>query len=339
MPGTVLVTGGAGYIGSHTVVQLLKAGATVVIFDNFCNSSRVVIDRIESITGRRPYLIDGDIRDREALQQAFLSHSISAVVHFAGLKAVGESEEKPLKYYDNNVIGSLILFDEMSKAGVHNLVFSSSATVYGDPGCVQYREDTPLAPINVYGRTKLMVEHILRDLRKTAPGWRIAILRYFNPIGAHESGLIGEDPCGTPNNLMPYIAQVAVGKREKLSIFGNDYPTLDGTGLRDYIHVEDLAAGHLAALKALQFRDEIITVNLGTGHPYSVLEMIAAFEEVSGKNIPYEFVVRRPGDLAQYFADPSLAKEVLGWEAEHSIKRMCRDTWLWQSNNPNGFSS
>ncbi len=227
----------------------------------------------------------------------------------------------------------------MSKAGVHNLVFSSSATVYGDPGYVQYRENAPLTPINVYGRTKLMVEDILRDLKKTAPIWRIAILRYFNPVGAHESGLIGEDPCGPPNNLMPYIAQVAVGKREKLSIFGNDYPTPDGTGLRDYIHVEDLAAGHLAALRTLQLRDEIVSVNLGTGHPYSVLEMIAAFEEVSGINIPYQFVSRRPGDLAQYFADPSLAKEVLGWEAKHSIKRMCRDTWLWQSNNPNGFSS
>ena len=250
-PGTILVTGGTGYIGSHTVVQLLDAGASVVIIDNLCNSKRKVIDRIEAITGKRPEFVEGDIRDRKVLQETFRQYPIDAVMHFAGLKAVGESEAEPFKYFDNNVTGSIVLFDEMARAGIRTLVFSSSATVYGDPGYAQYREDTPLAPINVYGRTKLMVEDILRELHRTQPEWRIALLRYFNPVGAHESGLIGEDPSGIPNNLMPFIAQVAVGQREKLMVFGNDYPTPDGTGLRDYIHVEDLAAGHLAALRVL----------------------------------------------------------------------------------------
>lgn len=337
MSAKVLVTGGAGYIGSHTVVRLLNAGVAVIIFDNLCNSKRIVIDRIEAITGRRPDFVEGDIRDRESLQQVFKDHSISGVIHFAGLKAVGESEAEPLRYFDNNVSGSIILFEEMARAGVHTLVFSSSATVYGDPGFVQYREDTPLAPVNVYGRGKLMVEEILRDLKKAQPQWRIALLRYFNPVGAHESGLIGEDPSGIPNNLMPFIAQVAVGKREKLAVFGNDYPTPDGTGLRDYIHVEDLASGHLAALDVLRQGPRLITINLGTGRPCSVLEMTAAFERASGKSIPYQIVSRRAGDLAEYYAEPSLAKEVLGWTAQLDIDRMCLDTWRWQKNNPEGY--
>lgn len=334
---TVLVTGGTGYIGSHTVVQLLNAGMDIVIFDNLCNSNRIVVDRIEAITGRRPDFVEGDIRDRMALRQVLHNYSINAVIHFAGLKAVDESEATPLKYYDNNVTGSLILFEEMAKAGVHNLVFSSSATVYGAHGIVQYREEMPLAPVNVYGRTKLMVEDILRDLSKSQSKWRIALLRYFNPVGAHESGLIGEDPSGIPNNLMPFIAQVAMGKREKLQVFGNDYPTPDGTGLRDYIHVEDLAAGHLAALEILRQEATIITINLGTGRPYSVLEMIATFERVSGKHIPYQMAARRLGDLAEYYAEPSLALKVLGWTAKYDIDRMCQDTWRWQKNNPEGY--
>lgn len=334
---TVLVTGGAGYIGSHTTVQLLNAGVHVVIFDNLCNSKRKVIDRIETLTARRPEFVKGDIRNRKALQQTFQRYAIDAVIHFAGLKAVGESESEPLKYYNNNVAGSLTLFDEMEKAGVRTLVFSSSATVYGNPGFSQYRENTPLAPVNVYGRTKLMVEDFLRDLKKAQPIWRTALLRYFNPVGAHESGLLGEDPSGIPNNLMPFIAQVAVGKRTKLSVFGDDYPTPDGTGLRDYIHVEDLAAGHLAALTALQQKEDIITVNLGTGRPYSVLEMIAAFEKASGKPVPYQIVTRRPGDLAEYYAEPSLAREILGWESRYDIDRICQDIWRWQKNNPDGY--
>ena len=337
MKGKVLVAGGAGYIGSHTVVQLLEAGFSVVVFDNLSNSSRAVIDRIFKLTGKELDFVEGDIRDRSAIRNTFQDHSIGAVMHFAGLKAVGESESEPLKYYDNNVSGSIVLFEEMMRAGVHTIVFSSSATVYGDPGYSQYREDTPLAPVNVYGRTKLMVEDILRDLKKSEPSWRIALLRYFNPVGAHKSGLIGENPAGIPNNLMPFISQVAVGKRQKLSVFGNDYPTPDGTGLRDYIHVEDLAAGHLAALSALGNAASLVAVNLGTGRPYSVLEMINAFEKASGKHVPYELVRRRAGDLAEYYAAPSLAKDILGWEARYDIDRMCEDTWRWQVNNPNGY--
>jgi UDP-glucose 4-epimerase len=334
----ILVTGGAGYIGSHTVVQLLKAGFSVVVFDNLSNSSRVVIDRIFTLTGKQVDFVEGDIRDRMSLRHSLQDRSISAVIHFAGLKAVGESEAQPLKYYDNNVSGSVILFEEMMRAGVHTLVFSSSATVYGDPGYSQYRENTPVAPINVYGKTKLMVEDILRDLKKAQPSWRIALLRYFNPVGAHVSGLIGEDPAGIPNNLMPYIAQVAVGKRQKLSVFGGDYPTPDGTGLRDYIHVEDLAAGHLAALHKLsEHETSLITVNLGTGRPYSVLEMVSAFEKAAGKPVPFEMVERRPGDLAEYYADPTLAKQLLGWEAKLGIDKMCEDSWRWQLNNPSGY--
>ena len=337
MGGKILVTGGVGYIGSHTVVKLLEASFPVVIFDNLSNSCRSVLDRIVKLTGKHPEFIEGDIRDRGALRNTFEKYSISAVIHFAGLKAVGESEAQPLRYYENNVSGSVVLFEEMARAGVKTVVFSSSATVYGDPGYVQYREDTPLAPVNVYGRTKLMVEDILRDIKKAEPSWRIALLRYFNPVGAHVSGVIGEDPSGIPNNLMPFIAQVAVGKREKLSVFGGDYPTPDGTGRRDYIHVEDLAAGHLAALnKLIDSYDSLITVNLGAGRPYSVLEMVRAFERASGKPVSFEIVDRRTGDLAEYYADPKLAKNILGWEAQLGIDRMCKDTWRWQSNTPNG---
>jgi UDP-glucose 4-epimerase len=334
--GRILVPGGAGYIGSHTVVQLHEAGFPVVLFDNFSNSRRSVLDRIIMLTGKHPEVIEGDIRDRSALRNAFENYSINAVIHFAGLKAIGESEALPLKYYDNNVSGSVVLFEEMARAGVQTVVFSSSATVYGDPGYAQYREDTPLAPVNVYGRTKLMVENILRDLKRAQPAWRIALLRYFNPVGAHFSGMIGEDPSGGPNNLMPFIAQVATRRREKLSVFGGDYPTPDGTGRRDYIHVEDLAAGHLAALTHLSNNpDAFITVNLGTGRPYSVLEMVRAFEKASGEPIPLEITDRRIGDLAEYYADPTLAKSILGWEAQLGIERMCKDTWRWQQNiNP-----
>lgn len=333
----ILVTGGTGYIGSHTVVQLLEAGNQVVILDNLCNSKREVVNRIEQITGKRPDLVVGDIRDRAILRSLFANQAIDAVIHFAGLKAVGESVAEPLKYYDNNVSGSVVLFEEMARANVKTLVFSSSATVYGDPGVVQYTEDLPLKPVNVYGRTKLMVEDMLRDLKHADPAWRIALLRYFNPVGAHESGLIGEDPSGIPNNLMPFVAQVAVGKRRKLQVFGNDYPTPDGTGKRDYIHVDDLAAGHLAALKVLNESPETVTVNLGTGRPYSVLEMINAFANASGKPVPYEIAPRRAGDLPEYYAEPSLAKQLLGWAAQHDIDRMCADTWRWQSMNPLGF--
>lgn len=331
--GTILVTGGTGYIGSHTVVQLLEAGNRVIILDNLCNSKFEVVNRIEKITGCRPEFVMGDIRVRGVLRSLFNAQRIDAVIHFAGLKAVGESEVEPLKYYDNNVSGSVVLFEEMARAGVKTLVFSSSATVYGDPGVVQYTEDLPMRPVNVYGRTKLMVEDVLRDLKKSDTAWRVALLRYFNPVGAHESGLIGEDPSGTPNNLMPFVAQVAAGKRAKLAVFGDDYPTPDGTGKRDYIHVDDLAAGHLAALKMLNESPETLTVNLGTGHPTSVLEMVNAFTAASGKSVAYEIAPRRTGDLPEYYADPSLAKHLLGWEARYDIDRMCRDTWRWQSNN------
>ena len=336
----ILVTGGTGYIGSHTVVQLLEAAdkvAKVIILDNLCNSKREVVNRIEQITGKRPDLVIGDIRDRATLRSLFANHKIDAVIHFAGLKAVGESVAEPLKYYDNNVSGSVVLFEEMARANIKTLVFSSSATVYGDPASVPIREDFPLRATNPYGQSKLMVEGILADLYKADPSWAIACLRYFNPVGAHESGLIGEDPRGIPNNLMPFIAQVAVGKREKLQVFGNDYPTPDGTGVRDYIHVDDLAAGHLAALNALQ-QPGLVTVNLGTGRGYSVLEMIKAFEAASGKSVPYDIVARRPGDIAACYADPSLAKQLFGWEAQRDINRMCADAWCWQSTNPLGLA-
>jgi len=333
----ILVTGGAGYIGSHTVVQLLEHGHDVLIFDNFSNSSPAVLERIKTITGRAPGLIRGDIRDAESLRHAFSEFPISAVIHFAGLKAVGESVEQPLRYYDNNVVGSLRLFEAMAAANVNQLVFSSSATVYGDPASVPIREDFPLSATNPYGRSKLMIEEMLRDIAHAQPAWKIALLRYFNPVGAHPSGSIGEDPQGIPNNLLPYIAQVAVGRRTELNVFGNDYPTPDGTGVRDYIHVLDLAAGHLAALNALKSNTGVLTVNLGTGCGYSVLEVIQAFEKASGRPVPYRIAPRRPGDIASCYADPSHAKALLGFEARRGIDEMCADAWRWQENNPMGY--
>ena len=326
----ILVTGGAGYIGSHTVVELMADGHDVFIIDNLCNSKASVIDRIERIAGRRPGFAPIDVRDRAALRRLLAEHRFDAVVHFAGLKAVGESVARPLAYYENNVSGSVVLFECLMESGVKTVVFSSSATVYGEPPSVQFREDFPLSPVNPYGRSKLMVEDILRDVAKTDSGWRVALLRYFNPVGAHASGLIGEDPNGMPNNLMPYIAQVAMGKLKELPVYGNDYPTPDGTGVRDYIHVVDLARGHLAALSALRERAGVLTVNLGTGRGYSVLEMVRAFAKASGKAVPHRVVERRAGDLAEYFADPALARKLLGWQAQLGIDAMCADTWRWQ---------
>jgi len=326
----ILVTGGTGYIGSHTVVELMTAGHDVFVIDNLCNSKASVLDRIQRITGRRPEFRQTDVRDRPALRQLFASCRFDAVVHFAGLKAVGESVSKPLEYYDNNVSGSVALFECMGEAGLRTIVFSSSATVYGEPATVPIREDFPLSASNPYGRSKLMVEDILRDMVKADPRWRVALLRYFNPVGAHASGLIGEDPNGIPNNLMPYIAQVAVGRLKEQPVYGNDYPTPDGTGVRDYIHVVDLARGHLAALNALRERPGVLTVNLGTGRGYSVLELVRAFSAASGRPVPYRVVGRRPGDIAQCYTDPSLARETLGWQAELGIDAMCADAWRWQ---------
>lgn len=326
----ILVTGGAGYIGSHTVVELMAVGHEVLIIDNLCNSKVSVLDRIARIAGRRPAFSQVDIRDRSELRKLFLRHRFEAVIHFAGLKAVGESVARPLAYYDNNVNGSVALFECMLEAGLKTLVFSSSATVYGEPATVPIRENFPLSATNPYGRTKLMIEDILRDLVNTDSTLRIALLRYFNPVGAHASGLIGEDPNGVPNNLMPYIAQVAVGKLKELSVYGNDYPTADGTGVRDYIHVVDLARGHLAALGALRAQAGELTVNLGTGRGYSVLEMVRAFAVACGRPVPYRFVGRRPGDIAACYADPSQAGELLGWRAQLGIEAMCADTWRWQ---------
>ena len=331
------MTGGTGYIASHTAVQLIEAGFPFVFFDNLSNSTSKVVGRIEAITGKKVDFIEGDVRDRLSLRAIFESHDISSVMHFAGLKAVGESQQHPLKYYDHNVLGSIALLDEMARAGVRTLVFSSSATVYGDPGYSQYSEETPTSPLNVYGKTKLTVENILRDLKQADDNWRIAMLRYFNPVGAHASGMLGEHPNGIPDNLMPYIAQVAVGKRERLSIFGDDYATIDGTGARDYVHVDDLAAGHISALRLLQREPDLQVLNLGTGRTYSVLEMVHALERASGRSIPYEVLARRSGDLAQYCAVPDRARQVLGWEARHDCDRMCADVWRWQQNNPNGY--
>jgi len=325
-----LITGGTGYIGSHTVVELMAAGHDVFILDNLCNSKASVLDRIQRIVGRRPRFEQIDVRDRPALRRIFSSHRFDAVVHFAGLKAVGESVEKPLEYYDNNVSGGVALIDCMGEAGLRTIVFSSSATVYGEPAAVPIREDFPRSAGNPYGRSKLMIEDILRDTAAADSAWRIALLRYFNPVGAHSSGLIGESPNGIPNNLMPYIAQVAVGKLKELRVFGDDYPTPDGTGVRDYIHVVDLARGHLAALNALRQRPGVLTVNLGTGRGYSVLEMVRAFAAASGKPVHYRVVGRRPGDIAQCFADPSLARATLGWQAQLGIDAMCADAWRWQ---------
>ncbi len=334
----VLVTGGAGYIGSHTCVELIQAGHEVVILDNLCNSHRAVLGRIARIAGKTPGFVRGDVRDAAALRKAFARRRFDAVIHFAGLKAVGESVEKPLEYYDNNVQGALVLCRAMKEAGVGMLVFSSSATVYGNPSLVPIREDAPLGATNPYGYSKLMVERILGDLAASEPlVWRIALLRYFNPAGAHPSGLIGEDPRGIPNNLLPYVAQVAAGIRERLRVFGNDYPTCDGTGVRDYIHVVDLARGHLAAIETIQREQRGITVNLGTGSGISVLEAVRAFERASGRPVPYQFAARRPGDVAECYADASLAEKTLGWKAALTLEDMCRDAWRWQSMNPHGY--
>lgn len=332
------MTGGAGYIGSHTVVLLVEAGHEVVVLDNFCNASRESIQRVEKIVNQTIELVEGDIRNREDLKAVFEKHTIDAVIHFAGLKAVGESVEFPLKYYDNNVYGTVVLCEVMAQYGCKSIIFSSSATVYGDPHTTPITEDFPLSATNPYGRSKLMVEEVLRDLYVSDNAWKIVLLRYFNPVGAHISGTIGEDPNGIPNNLMPFIAQTAVGKREFLSVFGNDYNTKDGTGVRDYIHVVDLAEGHLKSLERLENFSEVMTINLGTGNGYSVLDMIKAFEKASGKNVPYQIAPRRAGDIATCFADPSYAKEVLEWEAKKGIDEMCQDTWRWQSKNPSGYN-
>ncbi|MBH9741852.1 UDP-glucose 4-epimerase GalE [Vibrio navarrensis] len=333
----ILVTGGSGYIGSHTCIQMIEAGMTPIILDNLYNSKLLVLDRIQQVTGVRPTFYQGDIRDSVILQTIFTEHHIDGVIHFAGLKAVGESVEKPLMYYDNNVSGTLNLVREMDKAGVKSLIFSSSATVYGDPASVPIREDFPTSATNPYGRSKLMVEECLRDFHNVNPEWSITLLRYFNPVGAHQSGLLGEDPQGIPNNLLPFVAQVAVGRREKLGVFGNDYPTPDGTGVRDYIHVVDLADGHLAALNKVGQQAGLHIFNLGTGQGNSVLEMVAAFEKAAERPIAYEIKPRRAGDIAECWADPSYAAEVLGWKATRSLETMVADTWRWQSNNPNGY--
>lgn len=332
-----LVTGGAGYIGSHTCLELLQAGHEVTVLDNLSNSRQESLRRVQAITGRDIRFIEADLRDRGAVDAALREQPVDAVIHFAGLKAVGESTEKPLDYYSNNVGGTLSLCQAMADAGVKRLVFSSSATVYGDPSSVPIQEHFPLSATNPYGRSKLFIEEILRDLHRSDASWRIALLRYFNPVGAHPSGQIGEDPRGIPNNLMPYVAQVAIGKLPKLRVFGDDYETEDGTGVRDYIHVVDLARGHLKALERLAQEATIATYNLGTGRGYSVLEMVRAFEQASGRPVPYEVVARRPGDIARCYADPTLARNELGWRAEHDIDAMVRDTWRWQQQNPEGY--
>ena len=333
----IFVTGGAGYIGSHTCVELLQAGHDVTVYDNFCNSHRESLARVERITGKTVRIVEGDIRDRAALEAALKQAQPSAVIHFAGLKAVGESVQQPLRYYDNNVVGTVRLLEAMEATGVRRIVFSSSATVYGDPQKLPLTEDHPLSATNPYGQTKLVIENMLRELHHSNPAWRVAILRYFNPVGAHASGLIGEDPQGVPNNLMPFVAQVAIGKRAFLNVWGNDYPTPDGTGVRDYIHVVDLALGHLAALQTLQRDGQSFAVNLGTGIGYSVLDMVHAFEAASGKPVPYQISPRRPGDVAACYADPAYAKALLGWQAQRDLQAMCADSWRWQSANPQGY--
>ena len=332
-----LVTGGAGYIGSHTCIELMAAGHQVTIVDNLSNSKRAVLERISRLAGRPPIFVQADVRDARALDGIFERYAFDAVIHFAGLKAVGESVAQPLRYYDNNVGGTISLCEAMKRNGVRSLVFSSSATVYGDPESLPITENARLSVTNPYGRSKLMVEDILRDLAAAESGWHVALLRYFNPIGAHESGLIGEDPNGIPNNLLPYVAQVAVGKLPCLRVFGADYETSDGTGVRDYIHVVDLAQGHVAALRYLAEHEGVTTVNLGTGQGYSVLDVVRAFEQASGSTIPYEVAARRPGDIAACYADPSLALRLFGWQASYGIDRMCIDTWRWQSSNPDGY--
>ncbi len=329
---TILLTGGAGYIGTHTALKLLEQGYSVVIIDNLCNSKINAIHQVQSITARKLVFYEGDIRDHSLLDSIFNSHIIQGVIHFAGLKSVSESQADPLKYYDYNISGSIVLFQEMLKANVHRLVFSSSATVYGAPDTPHYTEDLPTNPINVYGQTKLMIEKIIHDISQSNPQFRAACLRYFNPVGAHASGLIGEDPLGTPNNLMPYIGQVALGKLPYLKIYGNDYLTPDGTGMRDYIHVEDLASGHLAALGHIEQNPGVLTVNLGNEKPHSVLEVVRAFEKASGLQIPYQFTERRAGDLPIYYANAQRAKNVLGWSSRHDLQRMCEDTWRFYKN-------
>ncbi len=334
----VLVTGGAGYIGSHTCLELLNAGYQVSVVDNLCNSKRTAIERVEQLSGKKIDFFEVDIVDSNKLQVVFDRQKPDAVIHFAGLKAVGESVEIPLAYYHNNISGTISLLQVMQARDVKNFVFSSSATVYGEPASVPIREDFPLSVSNPYGRSKLIIEDICRDLMRARDNkWNIALLRYFNPVGAHPSGQIGEDPNGVPNNLLPYIAQVAIGKREKLSVYGNDYDTKDGTGVRDYIHVVDLALGHIRALEKLQQNPGLVTYNLGTGRGYSVLEMVAAFEKACGFKINYQIVSRRPGDIASCYADPSLAEQELGWKTKYQLDDMMADTWRWQKNNPNGY--
>lgn len=336
----ILVTGGAGYIGSHTCLELLNAGYEVVVVDNLCNSSEEAVKRVEKIAGKPVKFYQADILDREALEKIFSSEKIDSVIHFAGLKAVGESVAKPLEYYHNNISGTLILCDVMRNHGVKNIIFSSSATVYGDPAFVPITEECPKGKItNPYGQTKGMLEQILTDFHVADPEWNVVLLRYFNPIGAHESGLIGEDPKGIPNNLVPYIAQVAVGKLECLGVFGDDYPTHDGTGVRDYIHVVDLAVGHVKALKKIEEKAGVCIYNLGTGKGYSVLDVVKAYEKACGKKIKYEIKPRRPGDIATCYSDATKAKEELGWTAKRGIDEMCADSWKWQSMNPDGYRS
>jgi UDP-glucose 4-epimerase len=333
----ILVTGGAGYIGSHTCVALMAAGEDVVVFDNFSNSSPVAIERVKQISGKSVAVVEGDIRDQAALEKVLTQYGCTAVMHFAGLKSVQESVAQPLDYYDQNLIGSHRLLRAMQKAGVKRIVFSSSATVYGVPEFLPCTEDHPLKAINPYGRTKLMIEDMLRDLHASDPNWGIGLLRYFNPVGAHESGLIGEDPKGVPNNLVPFVAQVAIGRRERLNVWGDDYDTPDGTGVRDYLHVMDLASGHVSALKLLD-SPKCFAVNLGTGAGSSVLEVISAFEAASGKPIPYDIKPRRPGDVDACYAATDYAAELMGWKATRSLETMCADHWRWQSRNPNGYA-
>jgi UDP-glucose 4-epimerase len=336
---SVLITGGTGFIGSHACVELMAAGWNPVVVDNFSNSSAVVLDRIETIVGHRPAFVKADIRDPDAMEHVFCAHPFDAVVHFAGLKSVGESVADPLRYYENNIAGSIVLVDAMRRHRVPRIVFSSSATVYGAAAKMPLTEESPLGPINPYGHTKLMVEQILRDIAGADPLWRVMLLRYFNPVGAHESGLIGEDPAGIPNNLMPFVAQVAVGRRPRLSVYGGDYPTTDGTGVRDFIHVVDLALGHVAALAKMMDTDapRESVVNLGTGRGHSVLEVVKRFEAASGRPIPYDIVARRPGDAATCYADAAVARKFLGWEARRGLDEMCADAWRWQLANPEGY--
>ena len=335
----ILLTGGTGYIGSHTSILLLQAGYDVVIIDNLCNSNISVLDHIETLAGRRPDFVHADIRDEKAVSALFTKYEINAVIHFAGLKAVGESVEKPILYYRNGVEASICLFEQMNKHNVKKIVFSSSATVYGDPASLPITEDFPLSVTNPYGQNKLMVENILKDISYADKDWEVILLRYFNPVGAHESGLIGEDPNGIPNNLMPYVAQVAVGKLPHMNVFGDDYPTKDGSGVRDYIHVVDLASGHIKALDVINNNKGCQVFNLGTGKGYSVLEVIKTFEKISGKEIPFKIAPRREGDIAECYADPSLSKKILGWKAKFGMDEMIRDHWNWQSKNPNGYKS